>query len=264
MSTRGGLVLELFPGISMLGMGFELEGFCVVRGPDLLWGGDIRSFNPPHGRFDGIIGGPPCQRFSRLANLVRHVHGEEALAPDMIPEFERVVGEAKPAWFVMENVPAAPEPAVPGYSVCSGLLDNGWIDRGDGIGHDQRRVRRWSFGSTSGRELRFEGDLATMRSSNELPSVTAAGSTWVPVRIGGSGKPKKTSASRLGRVEGRHTRSYLEMAQLAQGLPEEFEIAPPFTVKAAIRAVGNGVPIPMARAVARAVRRAAGWGPSDD
>jgi hypothetical protein len=32
------LVLSLFPGIGLLDMAFEEEGFCVVRGPDLLWG----------------------------------------------------------------------------------------------------------------------------------------------------------------------------------------------------------------------------------
>ena len=44
----------LFPGIGLLDMAFEKEGFCVVRGPDLLWGGDIRSFHPPAGKFDGV------------------------------------------------------------------------------------------------------------------------------------------------------------------------------------------------------------------
>jgi hypothetical protein len=32
-----GLVLSLFPGIDLLGHGFELEGFCVVRGPDVIY-----------------------------------------------------------------------------------------------------------------------------------------------------------------------------------------------------------------------------------
>lgn len=31
------LVLSLFPGIGLLDMAFELEGFCIVRGPDVLW-----------------------------------------------------------------------------------------------------------------------------------------------------------------------------------------------------------------------------------
>jgi len=53
------LVLSLFPGIGLLDRAFEEEGFCIVRGPDLLWGGDIRSFHPPAGRFDGVIGVGP-------------------------------------------------------------------------------------------------------------------------------------------------------------------------------------------------------------
>jgi len=30
------LVLSIFPGIDILGKGFEEEGYCVVRGPDRL------------------------------------------------------------------------------------------------------------------------------------------------------------------------------------------------------------------------------------
>lgn len=89
------LVLSLFPGIGLLDRAFEeeWEGCCVVRGPDLLWGGDIHRFHPPSGRFDGIIGGPPCQCFSSLANLVRATG--KTVAPNLIPEFERCVGEAE-------------------------------------------------------------------------------------------------------------------------------------------------------------------------
>ena len=41
------LVLSLFPGIGLLDMAFEEEGFTVVRGPDSLWGGDIKRFHAP-------------------------------------------------------------------------------------------------------------------------------------------------------------------------------------------------------------------------
>src|SRR5690349_20467441 len=92
-------------------MAFEEEGFTVVRGPDVVWGGDVRRFHPPPGRFDGVIGGPPCQAFSPLANIVK-AKGQTP-KPNLIPEFERVILEADPRWFVMENVPAAPEPYVP-------------------------------------------------------------------------------------------------------------------------------------------------------
>lgn len=43
-----------------------------MRGPDLLWGGDIHTFHPTHGYFQGIIGGPPCQAFSRLRYFVEY------------------------------------------------------------------------------------------------------------------------------------------------------------------------------------------------
>lgn len=82
------LALSLFPGIGLLDMAFEEAGFCVVRGPDVLWGGDVKRFHPPAGRFDGIIGGPPCQAFSQLRYMVIRRHGVEALAENLIPEFD--------------------------------------------------------------------------------------------------------------------------------------------------------------------------------
>lgn len=69
------LVLSLFPGIGLLDMAFEEEGFCVVRGPDLLWGGNIRKFRPPPNKFDGVIGGPHCQ-----AHTVKRALGIEEIA----------------------------------------------------------------------------------------------------------------------------------------------------------------------------------------
>lgn len=83
------LVLSLFPGIGLLDRAFEAEGFTVVRGPDVIWGGDIREFHPPAGKFDGIIGGPPCQMFSSLARLIR-ANGHEPKFGNLIPEFERL------------------------------------------------------------------------------------------------------------------------------------------------------------------------------
>lgn len=92
------LVLSIFPGIDLLGRAFEEEGFCVVRGPDLLWGGDIKTFHPPAGVFDGVIGGPPCKGESNLAYL----NGKAG--ETMSPEFHRVVAEARPDWWLMEAV----------------------------------------------------------------------------------------------------------------------------------------------------------------
>ena len=94
------LVLSLFPGADLLGRAFEEQGMCIVRGPDKLWGGDVREFHAPSGKFDGVIGGPPCQMFSKAA-----ISGSPA--ENLIPEFVRLVDETKPRWAVMENVPQA-------------------------------------------------------------------------------------------------------------------------------------------------------------
>jgi DNA (cytosine-5)-methyltransferase 1 len=94
------LVLSLFPGLNLLGKAFEEEGFCVVRGPDLLWGGDVKRFHPPARTFAGVIGGPPCQIFSQSQNIT----GVAKARVDLIPEYIRVIREAQPDFVVMENV----------------------------------------------------------------------------------------------------------------------------------------------------------------
>lgn len=190
------LALSLFPGIGMLDRAFEEREFCVVRGPDVLWGGDIRVFHPPAGRFDGVIGGPPCQTFSALANLVR-ARGYEPRFGNLIPEFERCVLEAEPAWFLMENVPQAPEPVVAGYAVHSFLLDNSWLPAEDGFGEEQRRRRRFSFGvrGETRVDLRRWLELAPLELPDAVQAVVGRGS-GVHVKLGGSGKVKRTYKAR--------------------------------------------------------------------
>ena len=177
------LILATFPGIDVLGLGFEQElDACVVRGPDPIFGSlhDVRTFHPPSGVFDGVVGGPPCQTFSRLAHLVR-ANGYEPRFGNLIPEFERVVFEAQPAWFVMENVSDAPLPVVDGYQVHSQLLNNRWL------GEEQQRVRRISFGTRDGRKLHIE--LAALESAVRYTAVVSD-RRETPVAIGGSGKLK--------------------------------------------------------------------------
>lgn len=103
---NGHLILELFPGAGLFGRAFEALGATVVRGPDILWGGDVREFHGTKSKFDGIIGGPPCQFASRAA-----IRGTQAI--NLIPEFTRVVVECQPDWAIMENVreaaPYAPD-----------------------------------------------------------------------------------------------------------------------------------------------------------
>lgn len=227
------LVLSLFPGIGLLDRAFEEEGFTVVRGPDLLWGGDVKRFHVPAGRFDGVIGGPPCKAHSYMANVNKALGRKPAI--DLIPEYERVVGEAAPRWFLMENVPRAPLPEVAGYVVRDRLLQNRWL------GQEARRLRRFSFGTRAGTELHIQ--LAALENYNETIAVLA--SDW---------KHKKgiSYTARGGRRAGRDA---AECARL-QGLPESFLSHAPFTMQGKVMVIGNGVPLPMGLALARAVREA--------
>lgn len=249
--SKGPLILSIFPGIDLLGMAFEevWPEACVVRGPDLLWGGDIRKFHPPAGRFDGVIGGPPCQLFSQMRHiqpLAGKKHG------NMIPEFERVVSEASPAWFVMENVRDAPVPVVEGYRVHAQLLKDVWV------GGETMRLRRISFGTRDGARLHVE-QVALHAVEPEVACLAGGGDRSVPVRLNGSGKPKKqygTSGPRTALGRGGSSANGFAFKLRQQGLPDDFLADAPFTASGKSHAVGNGVPLPMGRAVARAVRRA--------
>lgn len=202
------LVLSLFPGIGMLDRGFEELGFCVVRGPDLIFGGDIRTFRVPSGKFDGVIGGPPCQDFSKARRSEPSGNGIEMLA-----EYQRVVHEAMPSWWLAENVPCVPDIRIDGYSWQR--LDVSPRD----FGARQARNRHIQFGAKDG------GVLAIPR----YPAVANYART----------------------VTAGDRRSVGLIAEL-QGLPLAFDI-PAFSRVAVKRAIGNGVHLSVARALALAV-----------
>ena len=230
------VVLSLFPGIGLLDMAFELEGFCVVRGPDVLWGGDIRNFHPPARKFDGVIGGPPCQIHSQAGNL-RSGHNRKAI--DLIPEFERCIAESGPGWFVMENTPRTRLPVVSGYEVSDYLCNARWF------GSEQLRRRRFSFG-VRGHRVPLLIEPSMTRARRIVRCVTAS-----------DGKRNGRGCNLPDRM---HTLSAQQMtfaeACQAQGLPGDFLSDGPFTKEGRWRMIGNGVPLPMGRAIARAVREA--------
>ena len=233
------MILSLFPGIGILDRAFEEEGFCVVRGPDLLWGGDIRRFHVAAGRFEGVIGGSPCQAFSQMIHMIRH-NGHQ-VADDLIPEFERVVAEAQPAWFLMENVFHAPLPQVAGYQVDPTLLDNRWL------GEVQSRLHRFSFGTRDGRRLHYE--TAALEAPLSEHRVMAKHDALPKLRRTRAGELVVRSEYRAGRTY----RSIADCCEL-QGLPRDFFRHSPFTRAKQREMLGNAVPLPMGRAVARAIR----------
>lgn len=215
------LILSLFPGIDLLGMGFEQAGFCVVRGPDRIFGGDIRAFIPPVGVFAGIIGGPPCQDFSKSRRAAPTGYGTA-----MLDEFARVVMQAEPQWWLMENVPQVPDVTIKGYS---------WqrIDlRANEFGLTQSRLRHFQYGNRDNVPL-----ILRRAATNEATEACCLA----------------TEGTRQDR------RSWADFCEL-QGLPRDFKL-PGLSRAAAYRAVGNGVPVPMARAIALAIRNPAGGKP---
>lgn len=192
-------------------MAFEAEGFCIVRGPDQLWGGDVRRFHPPCGAFDGVIGGSPCQDFSRARRDDPTGYGLM-----MISEFVRVVSAVQPDWWLLENVPGVPDVKVEGYSWQR--LDLNAAD----FGSEQRRLRHFQFGSSRGMVLVVERGMRRFAAAELAPTVTATDGETPWAR-------------------------FCEL----QGLPPDYDL--PFTVTDKRRAVGNGVPLLLGRAVARAV-----------
>lgn len=274
-----GLVLSLFPGADLLGMAFAAEGFCVVTGPDVIFGRDIRSFHPPPGRFDGVIGGPPCQPFSPLVHLIR-ANGYEPKHGNLIPEFERCVAEARPLWFVMEESPFAPVPVVPGYATSDFVLDNATLDNGAGMGLAQMRKRRFTFGVRDVAEapdLRRWIDYAVLElpnASKEKAVCSADDGGWrngteytsmkaraVVAREAAGGISEEKAAwqrehRKSGLAPGNIKARSWEECCILQGLPPDFLSEAPFTKAGKFMVLGNGVPIPSGRAIARAVRKA--------
>nr|WP_240912425.1 DNA cytosine methyltransferase [Vibrio fluvialis] len=135
------LILSLFPGIDLFSKPFEERGFCVVRGPDLILGQDIRHFHVPSGVFAGVIGGSPCQEFSSLNRNEPTGYGL-----DMLEQYRRIVMEAQPSWWLLENVARVPDLTIDGYGWQRFPLNLAWYT-------DCSRLRHFQFGTQDGRKL---------------------------------------------------------------------------------------------------------------
>jgi DNA (cytosine-5)-methyltransferase 1 len=96
-------------------------------------------------------------------------------------------------------------------------------------------------------------EVALFESPQWEPAVMAHGGAKPrPVAIGGSGKVKAGRANEIGYQSADYVKRAIEL----QGLPSDFLKDAPFTVAGKCEAIGNGVPLPMGRAVAKAVRHA--------
>jgi DNA (cytosine-5)-methyltransferase 1 len=129
-------VVDLFCGAGGMSLGFESAGFRTILGVDFdQWAcqtfaahiparvvvqdlnqvTDFREFFAEYGlhQVTGIIGGPPCQGFSRVGRgRIRHrdrLKGHSELQKDprnhLYRQFLAAVAALRPLFFVMENVP---------------------------------------------------------------------------------------------------------------------------------------------------------------
>jgi DNA (cytosine-5)-methyltransferase 1 len=135
--------------------------------------------------------------------------------------------------------------------------------RHDAVGGRTARTRRFTFGRDAllDQVVEFPApfgveELALHPIEVEPTVCATAGGRRVSVAIGGSGKPKPGS-KRGGALPHETTRPIDVMCEL-QGLPRDFLDNSPFTLAGKRIMIGNGVPLPMGRAVARAVKRALG------
>ncbi|WP_373002173.1 DNA cytosine methyltransferase [Sulfurimonas sp.] len=228
------LVLSLFSGIGLLDKAFREAGFCVVSAGDLITGQDIRDFTGMKNKFDGIIGGSPCQDFSGL----KRDKGDYSL--EMVYEFLRVVYECEPDWYILENVKGAPDVtdlviknvtsqykhSVTDFCVMTDVVflstyNHQRIDINQGWYDDYSRLRHIQFGSKDNLYL-------------DIPRGTMSKNI-----IGGCALASDD-------------RSFKELCHI-QGLPSDYDL-PDFNVKGKKKAVGNGVPLSMGRVIARAVK----------
>jgi DNA (cytosine-5)-methyltransferase 1 len=210
-----GLVLSTFHGADLLGRGFEAAGFHVVRGPEKLLGLPVEDYTPPHGVFEGVIGGPPCQDFSALRRTPPTGDGVR-----LIREFLRVVHQSGALWFLMENVPRVPGVCLEGYTIQRFNLT------AQDCGLPQLRNRKFQFGTRDGTKLVVHRELTPPGASQ--PACIAS------------------EARRPG------ARTFAQFCA-TQGLPESFDL-PGLPTGLKYQLVGNGVPVPVAKAVAMAIR----------
>jgi DNA (cytosine-5)-methyltransferase 1 len=136
----------------------------------------------------------------------------------MLEQFCRLVTEGEPDWWLLENVPSVPNVIIKGYTVQRFNMF------ASDFGLHQRRNRTFQFGSRGQSLL--------------IPRVSLSHTTRAS-RIPTAGQPPART-------------NFADYCEL-MGLPRSFNL-PGLSRSAKYRAVRNGVPVPMAHAVAAAIR----------
>jgi DNA (cytosine-5)-methyltransferase 1 len=244
---------------------------------------DVRDLSGCRGDCEGItgvIGGPPCQAWSRR-NIRKDANDPRAR---LLDEYMRIVEEVRPRWFVVENVTTVPKAAKQsvtekaealGYrvhSACLNAADYGaaqtrrrWI----AIGHREGAIQDFQTVRPQTVRQAFAGirkNWGVMQSSPETLArlATATADEWAPmngeyrnmIRLKWDEpaptvcNPKKVYMVHPGELR---NISLAEAAAL-QGFPADYVWKG--NGGAIAQMIANAMPAEMAAAIAGAVRRA--------
>lgn len=208
------LILSLFSGIGLLDKAFKEAGFCVVSAGDIILGSHHDICD-----FTGLK-----NRFDGIiggspcpdfSTLKRNRPSlDNSYGYKMLLEFKRVVLECSPTWWLLENVAGVPNIEIEAYSHQRLDINQSWFD-------DVTRLRHIQFGHKENKYLQIKRNVTVL------------------------GEKKLSCAL------ANDTRSFRELCNL-QGLENDFDL-PSFNVNGKKRAVGNGVPLSVGRALASAV-----------
>jgi DNA (cytosine-5)-methyltransferase 1 len=196
--------VELFSGAGGMALGFEQAGFDVLAAADVdpvhmsthernfplcepicediteLTAADVLaaaregwkrrySGSDLMGRVDCVFGGPSCQGFSVIGR--RELNDPRNL---LISEFARLVGELRPRWFVLENVPGL---ISPGYQAVLDKLYHSFRKVGYKVA-DPWRLNARDFGVPQERKRIF---IVGARKGQPLPRIPVAQETLISV-----------------------------------------------------------------------------------
>ena len=190
-------ILDVYSGMGGLSLGFALALRAEIEGIDIDGGavaaynlnlsrfgcrarvGDALRWKPEKGGYDIVVGGPPCEPFSRIN--VRNAGVSHPLYPTL-PRFFEIAREVEPAALLMENVPelltrygqllSALLSKLDGYRVRAAVID------ASRYGVPQRRRRLFVVG--------VRGDLGV---EPRLPPPTHRSPVTVREAIGDLGEP---------------------------------------------------------------------------
>lgn len=214
-SWRGPAVLDLFCGAGGMSLGFEMAGYHIGLGiekdelahqtysynfDNRCHLGDIRDISNPKAciqdygleRVDVIIGGPPCQGFSRVGrgkirSLLKNPNYLQDPRNEYYREFLHFVRELRPLYFVMENVPEMQYHSNGNGSlleeIARHLQQSGYtvdwdVLQADHYGVPQTRRRLFVIGNSLGQEIPWpqkthEGNPFTVwQAISDLPIVS--------------------------------------------------------------------------------------------